>query len=152
MADEDMEYTAILPNISEFLKLFQKEQDEKFQSGIMASKKILVVDDEKGIRDFFKDLLGTLVSFVACAENGKEAIERVQSEKFDVVFLDIKLPGLLNGVETFREIKKLQSTARVVLMTGYSLKREIEEGIQEGAHGILNKPFRDIKDIIAMIG
>jgi DNA-binding response OmpR family regulator len=67
-------------------------------------------------------------------------VKLFREEDFDIVFMDVKLPGM-NGVETFFEFKKIRPDARVMMMTGYSVEELISQAIANGAIGVLRKPF-----------
>ncbi|MFC1890550.1 response regulator, partial [Thermodesulfobacteriota bacterium] len=74
------------------------------------------------------------------AFSGEEAIEKFRSENFDITFMDVRLPGK-NGVECFLEIRKFRPDARVVMMTGYSMELLLDQAVDNGAWGVLKKPF-----------
>jgi DNA-binding NtrC family response regulator len=86
---------------------------------------------------------------VVMVENGYQAIEAVKQTLFDVIFIDIKMPGI-NGVQTFREIKKIDRKAVVIMMTAYSVEDLLKEALEEGAYATVYKPF-DVDKIIAVI-
>jgi two-component system response regulator HydG len=110
---------------------------------------ILVVDDIKSIRLTLGGILEDEGYNVVLAENGYQAIEAAKRTPFDLVFMDIKMPGI-NGVQTFREIKKINPEAVVVMMTAYSVEDLIRESLEEGAYAVVYKPF-DIDDIVSVI-
>jgi len=111
---------------------------------------ILVVDDLRSIRLTLGGILEDKGHNVVTVENGYEAIEATRETHFDVVFMDIKMPGI-NGVQTYREIKKIDPKAAVIMMTAYSVEDLVKEAMEEGAYAIVYKPF-DIDRIIAIIG
>jgi len=111
--------------------------------------KILIADDEEGLRLSMAGILELEGYYVVTAEDGYEAIEKVKYESFDIAFLDIKMPGI-NGVETFKEIKKLSPETVVIMMTAYAVRDLIKEAINEGAYTCLSKPF-DMDKIIETI-
>ena len=115
----------------------------------MAKTNILVVDDLRSIRLNLGGILEDEGHNVVTVGNGYQAIEAVKKTHFDVVFMDIKMPGI-NGVQTFREIKKIDPKAAVIMMTAYSVEDLVREALEEGAYAILYKPF-DIDRIIALI-
>jgi DNA-binding NtrC family response regulator len=86
---------------------------------------------------------------VVMVENGYQAIEAVKKTVFDVIFIDIKMPGI-NGVQTFREIKKIDPKAVVIMMTAYSVEDLLKEALEEGAYATIYKPF-DVDKIITII-
>ena len=110
---------------------------------------ILVVDDLKSIRLTLGGILEDEGHNVVLAENGYQAIEEVKQTPFDLIFIDIRMPGI-NGVQTFREIKKINPKAVVIMMTAYSVEDLIKEALEEGAYAVVYKPF-DIEKIVSII-
>ena len=110
---------------------------------------VLVVDDLRSIRLTLGGILEDEGHNVVTVEDGYQAIEAVRKTHFDAIFMDIKMPGI-NGVQTFREVKKIDSQALVVMMTAYSVEDLIREALEEGAYAVIYKPF-DIERIIAII-
>jgi len=110
---------------------------------------ILVVDDLRSIRLTLGGILEDKGYNVTAAENGYQAIEVVSKTHFDVIFMDIKMPGI-NGVQTFREVKRIDPKATVVMMTAYSVEDLVKEALEEGAYAVIYKPF-DIERVIAII-
>ena len=100
---------------------------------------ILVVDDEQIMRNLYCRLFKKEYKVVT-AKDGYEAIEAVKRDDFDVIFMDIKMPGK-NGVETFKEIKRINPEATVFMMTAFEVPELIEDALNEGANGCLYKPF-----------
>ena len=111
--------------------------------------KVLVVDDEKIIRDFFARLLSLQGLEVIEAEDGYKASELAKGNKFDLYFIDVRMPGM-DGLETFRQIRQIHPEALVVMMTGYALDNILEQAQKEGASGSIRKPFAigEIKGIV----
>jgi two-component system response regulator HydG len=110
---------------------------------------VLVVDDLKSIRLTLGGILEDEGYNVVLAEDGYKAIEAAKRTPFDLVFMDIKMPGI-NGVQTFREIKKINPEAVVVMMTAYSVEGLVKQALVEGAYAVVYKPF-DIDDIVSVI-
>ena len=110
---------------------------------------ILVVDDLKGMRVTLGRILEDEGHNVVLAENGYQAIEAAKQTSFDLIFMDIKMPGI-NGVQTFREVKKINPQAAVIMMTAYSVEDLVREALEEGAYAVVYKPF-DIEDIVNII-
>ena len=115
----------------------------------MEKTNILVVDDLRSIRLTLGGILEDKGHNVVTVENGYQAIEAVRGTHFDAIFMDIKMPGI-NGVQTFREVKKIDPKATVIMMTAYSVEDLVKEALEEGAYAIVYKPF-DIDRIIAII-
>jgi len=115
----------------------------------MGETNILVVDDLRSIRLTLGGILEDKGHNVVTVEDGYQAIEAVSRTHFDVIFMDIKMPGI-NGVQTFREVKKIDPRAAVIMMTAYSVEDLVREALEEGAYAVAYKPF-DIDKIIALI-
>ncbi len=114
-------------------------------------KKILVVDDEEEIRQLFVAFFTKKGYMVDVAKDGLEAIRKTEKDKFDFIFLDIKMSGL-DGVETFKYIKNKDPNARIIIMTGYRIMAEelITDSVKEQLYTILYKPFR-MKEVLELI-
>jgi two-component system response regulator HydG len=118
--------------------------------GSMAGKgNILIVDDNTSLYRTMSFILGRKGYTVSAAGNGPEAIEKVRETPFDIIFMDIKMP-LMDGVETYKWIKKIRPGAVVMMMTAYSVEQLIQEALQEGAYGIIYKPL-DIEKVVAIV-
>jgi DNA-binding NtrC family response regulator len=104
------------------------------------SVRVLVVDDEEGMRMTLAANLELEGYEVIEAKDGYEAIGLIEREPFSVVVTDIRMPGI-NGLDTYRAIKKIRPEVTVVMMTAFALERLVDEGIQEGVFTVLSKPF-----------
>jgi DNA-binding NtrC family response regulator len=111
--------------------------------------RILIVDDQVGMLETFTDILEAKGYHVETAEDGFTAIDKVKQNPFDIIFMDIKMPGI-NGVQTFREIKKINEKTRVIMMTAYAVEDLIKEAIEEGAYTVIYKPF-NMENVIRTI-
>lgn len=111
--------------------------------------KVLIADDEKIIRDFFARLLGLQGYEVTAAKDGYEAIKEVKKRTFNIIFLDVKMPGL-DGLATFREIRKIDKDVPVVMITGFAVEEILKQAEKEGAYGSIRKPFEigELKTVI----
>jgi two-component system NtrC family response regulator len=112
--------------------------------------KVLIVDDEIEMGNFFKFLLGAKGYEVSVAANGKQAKELLH-DPFQLVLLDLKLPDT-DGLTLLREIKILQPRCEVLVMTGYSTVKSAVEAIQLGAFDYLEKPFEDLDALEGIVG
>ena len=110
---------------------------------------IMVVDDDAGIRVTLEGMIEEEGYEVTGVEDGYRAIELAKEAPFALIFMDIKMPGI-NGVETYREIKKVSPQSVVVMMTGYSVEELIKEALEEGAYAVLYKPFA-VEQIIGIL-
>jgi DNA-binding NtrC family response regulator len=108
----------------------------------MRQPTILVVDDEI---DFLETIVNRLRKRGMAAEgvdNGREAIRRIVETPFDVVLLDIKMPGGMDGIEVLRQIKEQRPETEVILLTGHASVETSLEGMELGAFDYLLKPMR----------
>jgi len=101
---------------------------------------ILVVDDDVAIRELFERILKKEEHRVITVDSGEEAIKVMEKEPFDIVFLDVVMPGM-DGLEVFKAIKKINSKAIVIMMSGYPVEERIEEAIKLGATDHIEKPL-----------
>jgi len=111
--------------------------------------KVLVVDDEQVIRNLFARILTVKGHGVICVDNGKDALQKVMEQSFDIVFTDIVMPGT-DGIATFKALRKLKPNLPIVIMTGFAVEDKIEEAMRLGAVDYLYKPF-DISEIILIL-
>jgi len=107
---------------------------------MMAGEKILVVDDEKAMRNLCSQILDEEGYEVSLAEDGKEAVNKVLREDFAVAIVDIKMPGM-DGMEVLRFIKKHKSHTEVIMITGYGTIKTAVEAMKLGAADYITKPF-----------
>lgn len=112
-------------------------------------KKVLVVDDEKVIRDFLARLLTLEKVDVTTAESGSQAIVIAKKEKFDIIFLDMRMPQM-DGVETFKKLKKITGDTKYVMMTGYSMDDLLKKVENEDIEAFIKKPF-EIEEIMTVL-
>ena len=108
--------------------------------------RVLVIDDDRDHAESIADILSMRGHKVEAAFSGEQGVDIFKQQDFDIVFMDVKLPGM-NGVETFFEFKKIRPDARVMMMTGFSLEQLIAQAIENGALGVLRKPFA-IQDLL----
>jgi len=107
---------------------------------LLARMRVLVVDDEKLLRDALMRYLGGRTAEVASASSGREALEMVTQHEYDLIFLDLLMPGI-NGLETMRRLRDLTPGVPVVLMTGKPESNIREQVMQRGAADLIRKPF-----------
>ena len=112
--------------------------------------KILIVDDNKEFCASMADILEAKGYEIESENSGEAAIAKIKEKSFDVILMDIKMPAM-NGVEAFKQIKKISPKTAVIMITAYSLENLIKEALQEGAFGVLRKPL-DIDKLIEQIG
>lgn len=111
--------------------------------------RVLVVDDDISFAESLTDILTEKGYIAVAANSGDEALEKIKERSFDVVLMDVKMP-VMDGMQTFKEIKKLRSSATVIMMTAYSMDDLVHDALKEGAYGVLRKPL-DIEQVIRRI-
>lgn len=107
---------------------------------MVASPKVLVVDDDPGIRETMLDIL-TLEGYeVEVADCGERAVQLSEKERFDFALLDIRMPGM-NGVQTLRALKSIDSSVRVIMITGFDEGELAAKAMEAGAEAVFRKPL-----------
>lgn len=112
-------------------------------------QRLLIVDDEEGMRMTLRRIMVAKGYEVAVAANGHEAIKQAKHFRPQIVLMDIRMPGL-NGVETYRQIKALCPTASPIFMTAYSTSELSQEAMDEGAIEVMAKPL-DIDNLCRIV-
>jgi CheY-like chemotaxis protein len=106
----------------------------------MAPLDILVVDDEHSICLLLRDALSRFGHQVITCQDGKTAISLASERAFDLVFLDIRMPGM-DGVTTLKRLRSLRPETTFVMITGYAKDEVVDESLRTGASACLCKPF-----------
>ena len=101
---------------------------------------ILVVDDEESVRDSLNNWFTEDGYRVECAENAKKALSMLETENFDIILADIKMPGM-DGLEMLRRIKALKKDAIVIVMTAFASVNTAVVALKDGAYDYITKPF-----------
>ena len=107
---------------------------------VPVAAKVLIVDDQKGIRNLLKEVLAALGYEVEVASSGAEAVQAVSQGFFKLVLLDLKMPGF-NGLETTKMLREICQDLKIILITGFYDSFLLEEARNHGANGVLHKPF-----------
>jgi CheY-like chemotaxis protein len=105
-----------------------------------ALRQVLVVDDDPVVGKSFNRVLSQKGYVVVTAENAAEALEKMRDQEYDVVFSDIKMPGM-NGIELAEEIKARRPWTPVVIVTGYGSTENQARARAAGVSAFLNKPL-----------
>ena len=111
--------------------------------------RVLVVDDETNMRRTLADILRNEGYEVATAATGEEAVQRCSEADYDIVLMDVRMPGM-DGVEAFRRIRRHQEGVRVILMSAYSMEDLKHAALDEGAIAFLTKPL-DLDQAVRLI-
>ncbi len=107
----------------------------------MAKKiSILIVDDEESVRDSLYNWFIEDDYRVECAENAKKALSILESDNFDIILADIKMPGM-DGLEMLRRIKSLRKESIVIVMTAFATVDTAVQALKDGAFDYVTKPF-----------
>jgi len=101
---------------------------------------ILVVDDDLGMVETIFDILSDIGYKVAVANDGYKAIDMISINDYDMVLLDIKMPGI-NGVEVLKKIKDIKPSLKVIMMTAYTKDDLVKESFKYGAYIVIYKPL-----------
>ena len=104
------------------------------------NRKILVVDDERAIRELFESAFAEVGYEVVPAENGETALAILAGQDIDLTFLDLKLFGM-NGIELCRQIRRMRPITIIYAITGWSGLFEIEECREAGFDDYFQKPL-----------
>jgi DNA-binding NtrC family response regulator len=110
---------------------------------------ILIVDDEESVRDSLYNWFIEDGFRVECAENAKKALTILESDQFDIILADIKMPGM-DGLEMLRRIKAIKSDAIVIVMTAFATVDTAVKALKDGAYDYVTKPF-DPDDLTHLI-
>jgi CheY-like chemotaxis protein len=147
------------PFMSEHLEeVARKEIADLMQERQIQKPKILVVDDEEEVRLHLGNLIARHFNCeVDRAANGQEALDKLRTNKFDVVVLDIKMPGL-SGIDVIREAVKFTPETKFLAVSAYDSTDVANEALKAGAVDFVHKPQtivgieRKVKDILKKIG
>jgi CheY-like chemotaxis protein len=121
--------------------------EEEVKGKLLKGKeKILLVEDEEGTIEVEELMFKELGYSVVPARSGKEAIALYKENMtdLDLVALDMIMPEM-NGKDTYDELKKINPNIKVLLVSGYSLNKQVEELIDQGCNGFIQKPFDIVK-------
>jgi DNA-binding NtrC family response regulator len=111
--------------------------------------RVLVVDDDKVLQDSVKQALEYHHFFVDTASNGKEAVNAVTSQKYDLVVMDVNMPEM-DGISALAEIKKFDPSIIVLILTAFSNVQDAVKAVKEGAYNYLEKPITS-ENLVALI-
>lgn len=111
--------------------------------------KILVIDDEQGIREMLSYLLIDYGYDVITKEDGEKGVEEFKQNKFDLVISDIKMPKL-DGIGVIKALKQIDPEVEIIIVTGYGTIEQSVEAMKRGAYDFIQKPFM-IEEVVALI-
>jgi two-component system response regulator (stage 0 sporulation protein F) len=102
--------------------------------------KILIVDDEIWVRELLEEFLALQGYQITLAQNGEDALKQIEQDSFDVVLLDIKMPGM-GGLETLARIKALNNGIGVIMLSAFGDFDTVQKSLEMGADHFIEKPF-----------
>jgi len=105
------------------------------------SEKILVVDDEAGMREFLQIMLEKMGFEVVASPSGEDAINRLENSHFDLIICDLKLPKI-GGMEVLRKSKEINPEVPVIMITAFGSPESAVEAMKLGAYDYITKPFK----------
>ncbi len=103
-------------------------------------KNLLIVDDEKLVRWALKNSMESSICKVHSASNGKEAMDMLDEEQFDLIITDLVMPGS-SGMDVVNKAKEIQPESKVILMTAYGSLLNREDAEIDGVSDFIDKPF-----------
>lgn len=112
--------------------------------------KLLIVDDQKGIRRLLQEVFSESGYDIETCANGLRALELITEFDPDLVLMDIKMPGL-NGIDALRRLRVTDARRPVIMMTAYGEQHYLDEAKALGVVNFVNKPF-DIDELKALVG
>jgi DNA-binding NtrC family response regulator len=118
----------------------------------MPNQRILIVDDEKNIRLTMTQTLQTLGYEISAAVDGQDALKILTEQEFDLLLLDLRMPGL-DGVEVLRRVVRLRPDIRVIIVSAHGTVENAVEVIKLGAVDFIQKPFspQELRQIVAEV-
>ncbi len=99
-----------------------------------------MIDDDEGVRGFFSVALAERGWDCVLAASGQEGLDRLAERRFDLVFLDLVMPGM-TGAETFGLIRQMERDVGVVIITAYPNSEQMARALQVGPFALMKKPF-----------
>ncbi len=116
----------------------------------MDKTKILVIDDEEGIRLLISSILEKEGYEISLAEDGYKAVELFRKEVFDLVITDIRMPGM-DGIEVLKRLKEIDPDAVVIILTGHGTLDTAIAAIKESAYDFVTKPLDKIQKLASAV-
>jgi two-component system, NtrC family, response regulator PilR len=110
---------------------------------MMSRAKILLIDDEHGMREVLSAVLGRAGHTVTLAESGLQAIDMLGAEIFDLIIADLKMPGPYNGMDVLKAAKEIAPGTVVIVLTAFATFDVAIEAMKLGAYDVLTKPFNN---------
>jgi DNA-binding NtrC family response regulator len=115
----------------------------------MAGEKVLLVDDEEEFTSILSERMSARGLTVEVAANGPAALEKVKGSNFDVIVLDLAMPGM-DGIETLQRLLGENPDLQIILLTGHATVQKGIEAVRHGARDVMEKPA-DINALLEKI-
>ncbi|MBI2903266.1 MAG: response regulator [Candidatus Methylomirabilis oxyfera] len=112
--------------------------------------RILLVDDDETFRELLSDFFQTKDCTFRGAENGEAALALLKEMTFDLLIVDLRMPGM-GGIELIRRAKSLHPDVRILVLTAYSGKESAIEALRLGVTDYLEKPIRDLQALASAV-
>lgn len=112
----------------------------KYSGGGLMQGKILIVDDQKGVRRLLEELFKKEGWQIAMASDGKEAITKVEEFLPDIILMDVKMPNM-NGLEASQVILEKYGDIPIIMMTAYGEIEVVKKALDAGVKKCITKPF-----------
>lgn len=103
--------------------------------------KLILIEDDAGVRAYFKSIVDRMGHELATAENGPEGLRLIESVSADVIMTDLNMPGEPSGMALVRRIREMRPNTPVIVISGYPTKERLEECKKLGVEDFLTKPF-----------
>lgn len=104
----------------------------------MSPSRVLIIDDDRDLAESLAELIEARGHAVSIAFSGDAGLSRFRQQHFDLAFVDVKMPGM-NGVETFLGLRKIDPSAAVIMMTGFSAEQVLREGREAGTLRVIDR-------------
>src|SRR5437899_7779843 len=127
----------------------QPQRDNRTRQASMTSAKVLLVEDDPGIRDTLQRVLASEGHEVVVEKRGDDGLSRASQTHFNVVITDLRLPGL-NGLELVQQLHAARPRLPIILITAYGTTKTAIEATKLGAYDYVLKPF-DIPQMLALV-
>jgi len=104
-------------------------------------KRILIIDDEVMLKMILKKILSEEGYAVFCVSSGRSAIKNIKRKKFDLLLLDLEMPGI-DGIKTLEIIRKIDRNLSVILLSAHLTKDSIKKAVKLGISNYIEKSFK----------